>query len=98
MRMSECQCADRFAKRRIVICEDGCTRLKERFRNDLDGKREDLQCIQGLVPLCDLSLGRNVCGLRYCLRVGYGDSDVEIPFEERILFDACNWDINDSMN
>ena len=98
MRMSECQCADRFAKRRIVICEDGCTRLKGSFRNELVGKREDVQWIKFLVPLCDLSLDRNVCGLRCCLRVGYGDSDVDIPLKERILLDACNWDINDSVD
>ena len=95
--MSECQCADRFAKRRIVMCEDGCTKLKGSLRNELVGKREDLQCIEVLVPLCDLSLGRNICGLRYCLRVGYGDSDVEISLEERVLLDACAWDINDLM-
>ena len=79
-----------------MICEDGRTRLKGRFRNESEEKREDLQCIQLLVPLCDLSLDRNVCGLRCCLRVGY--SDVEIPFEERILLDTCIWDIDDLMD
>jgi hypothetical protein len=55
----------------------------------LEGKREELQCIQVLVPLRDLSLNRNVCGLRRCLRVGYGYE--QLPFEERIFLDS--WDI-----
>jgi hypothetical protein len=58
----------------------------------LEEKREELQCIQNLVPLRHLSLNSNVCGLRRCLRVGY--SDEEVPLEERIFLD--NWDINNS--
>jgi hypothetical protein len=58
----------------------------------LEGKREDLQCIQVLVPLRHLSLNPNVCGLRRCFRVGY--SDEELPLEERIFLDT--WDINSS--
>ena len=58
----------------------------------LEGKREDLQRIQVLVPLRDLSLNPNVCGLRRCLSVGHGDE--ELPLEERIFFDT--WDINSS--
>jgi hypothetical protein len=58
----------------------------------LEGKREDLQSIQLLVPLCHLSLNPNVCGLRRCPRTGY--SDEELPLEERIFLDT--WDINSS--
>jgi hypothetical protein len=54
----------------------------------LEGKREELQCIQVLVPLRHLSLNPNVCGLRRCLRVRYGDK--ELPLKERMIF----WDIN----
>jgi hypothetical protein len=36
-------------------------------------KREDLQCIQILVPLRHVTLNPNVCGRRRRLRVGYGD-------------------------
>ena len=62
----------------------------------MERKREDLQCIEVLVPLCDLSLDRNVCSLRRCLQAG--NSDVEIPLEESILLDACAWDINHLMD
>jgi hypothetical protein len=55
----------------------------------LEGNREELQCIQVLVPLSHLSLNPNVCCLRRCLSVGYGDE--EIPLEERIFLDI--WDI-----
>jgi hypothetical protein len=58
----------------------------------LDGKREDLQSIQVLVPLRYLSLNPNVCGLRRCLRIGY--SDEELPLEKRIFLDT--WEINSS--
>jgi hypothetical protein len=58
----------------------------------LEGKREDVQCIQVLVPLRRLSLNLNVCGLRRCPMVGY--SDEELPLEETILLDT--WDINSS--
>jgi hypothetical protein len=73
-----------------VRCEEGCTRLDESLAIKLEGKREDLQWIQALVPLCHLSLNRNVCSLRRRFSVGY--SDVKLPLEERILLDT--WDIN----
>jgi hypothetical protein len=60
----------------------------------LDGKRKDVQCIQFLVPLRDLSLNLNVCGLRHSPEVGY--SDEEFPLEKRIFLDA--WDIMSSNN
>jgi hypothetical protein len=56
----------------------------------LEGKREDLQRIQVLVPIRHLPLNRNVFGLRRCLRVGY--SDEEVPLQETIFLDT--WDIN----
>jgi hypothetical protein len=56
----------------------------------LEGKREDVQWIQVLVPLRRLSLDPNVCGLRHYLQVGYGDE--ELPLEETIFLDT--WDIN----
>jgi hypothetical protein len=55
----------------------------------LEGKREDLQFFQDLVPLRHLSLNPNVCGLRRCLSVGYSDED--LPLEEVILLDT--WDM-----
>jgi hypothetical protein len=55
----------------------------------LEGKREDLQFLQDLVPLRHLSLNPNVCGRRRCLRVVYGDED--LPLEETILLDT--WDM-----
>jgi hypothetical protein len=58
----------------------------------LEGKREDIQWIQVLVPLCHLSLNPSFCCLRPDLRVGY--SNEELPLEERIFLDA--WDINSS--
>jgi hypothetical protein len=57
---------------------------------ELEGKREDLQWIQVLVPIRHLSLNRNFCGLRRCLRVGY--SDEEFPLQDNIFLDT--WDIN----
>ena len=54
-----------------------------------EGKREDLQRIQILVPIRDLSLHRNVFGLRRCHGVGYNDAEVPL---EKIFLD--NWDIN----
>jgi hypothetical protein len=72
-----------------VRCEDRCARL-EVLAIELEGKREDLQCIQVMVPLRDLSLNPNVCSLRRRLRVGY--SDEELPLEETIFLDT--WDIN----
>jgi hypothetical protein len=52
----------------------------------LEGKREDIQWIQVLVPLRHLSLNPNVCGLRRRFSVGY--SDVMLPLEERTLLDT----------
>ena len=43
-----------------------------------EGKREDLQRIQSLVPIRHLSLDRNVFGLRRPLGVGYSDADVPL--------------------
>ena len=56
----------------------------------LEGKREDLQWIQGLVPIRHLSFNRNVCGLRRCLRVGYNDKD--FPLQKTIFLDV--WHVN----
>jgi len=58
----------------------------------LEGKMEDLQWIQVLVPLRDLSLNPNVRSLRRCPRVGY--SDEELPPDETIFLDT--WDIMSS--
>ena len=58
----------------------------------LEGKREDPQRIQVLVPLRDLSLNPNVCGLHRCPRLRYDDK--ELPIKARIIFDT--WDINNS--
>jgi hypothetical protein len=55
----------------------------------LDGKREDPQWIQVLVPLRHLSLNLNVCGLRRCLRVGYGDEEVSLEVGVFLI----TWDI-----
>jgi hypothetical protein len=44
----------------------------------LEGKREDIQCIQVLIPLRHLSLNRNVCGLRRRLGVGYSDENLPL--------------------
>jgi hypothetical protein len=59
---------------------------------NLEGKRENLQRIQVLVPFRHLSLNPDVCGARRCLRVGYSDEDH--PLEESIFLDT--WDINSS--
>jgi hypothetical protein len=59
---------------------------------NLEGKRDDLQWIQVLVPLRHLSLNSNLCGLGRCPRVGY--SNEEFPLEETIFLDS--WDINSS--
>ena len=67
-------------------CEGGCTRLNGTFSDNIEEKREDLQCIQGLVPHRRLSLDMNICGLDRCLRVGY--SDEQLPLKKRILFDS----------
>jgi hypothetical protein len=53
---------------------------------------KDAQRIQILVPLRDLSLNPNVCGLRRLFSIGYGDE--KLPVEERIFLDI--WDINSS--
>ena len=83
-------CADRFAYRRNVRREDGCTRLKGTISGRDGGKREDLQWAQVLVPIRNVSLNRNVCGLRRCLGVGYCDE--EFPVQETIFLGT--WDIN----
>jgi hypothetical protein len=57
-------------------------------------KREDVQCIQFLVPLRHLSLNMNVRGLRRSLAVGYRDK--ELPLEKKIFLDS--WDIMSSNN
>jgi hypothetical protein len=57
---------------------------------ELEGKREDLQRIQVLVPIRHMSLHRNVCGLRRCLRARYRDGD--FPVQDSIFLDT--WDIN----
>ena len=69
--------------------EDGCTRLNGTLAIELEGKREHLQRIQGLVPIRYLSLDRNVIGLRRSLGAGYSDADVPL---EKIFPD--NWDID----
>jgi hypothetical protein len=56
----------------------------------LEGKKEDLQWIQVLVPIRHVSLNRNVYGLRRCLRAGYCDD--EFLLQETIFLDT--WDIN----
>ena len=58
----------------------------------LEGKREDLQCVQVLVPLGYLSLNLNLCGLHHCLRIGY--SNEEFPLEEMKFL--VTWDIMSS--
>ena len=69
-----------------MVLHDCMERLAIEFE-----KREDLQCIQTLVPLRHMSLNPNVCGLRRCLMVGYCDE--ELPVEETKFLDTC-WDIN----
>ena len=60
----------------------------------LEGKMRDIQSVHVLVPLSHLSINRNpnVCGLRRCYTVGYGDE--EFLLEKRIFLDT--WDINSS--
>ena len=58
----------------------------------LEGKREDVQWIQVLVPIRHLSLNRNVGGLCRCLRVGYSNEDFPLP--ETIFLDSR--DVNGS--
>ena len=60
----------------------------------LEGKREDVQCLQFLVPLRHLSLNTDVCGPHRGLEVG--DRDKESPLLKRILLDT--WDIMSSNN
>jgi hypothetical protein len=54
----------------------------------LEGNREDIQWIQFLVPLRDMFINRNVCGLHRSLGVGYLD----------IEFSLDSWDIMSSNN
>ena len=60
----------------------------------LEGNREDIQRIQFLVPLRDMSLNKNVCGLHRSLGVGYLDK--ESSLEKHIFLDS--WDIMSSNN
>ena len=62
----------------------------------LDGKKEDLQWIQDLVPNRQLSVNPDACGLRCCLRVGYSDED--LSFEEIMLLESPSWDIKSSVD
>ena len=57
---------------------------------EFGGKRNDLQFVKCLVPLCHVSLNRNVCGLRRCLSVGYCDE--EFPLQETIFLDTRDID------
>ena len=75
-------------------CEDGCTRLDGASAIKLNGKRENLQNIQVLFPIRDLSLNPNVCGLRRCLGVEYSDKD--LPLEETVFLDS--WNVNSTMD
>ena len=61
----------------------------EVLATELEGKKEDLQSIQVLVPNRHLSLNRDIFSLRRCLKVRH--SDAEVPLE-KIFLD--NWDIN----
>ena len=62
----------------------------EHFGIKIERRKEDLQWSQVLVPIRHLSLNRNVCGLRRCFRVGYGDEDFAL--QETIFLDG--WDVN----
>ena len=60
-----------------------------------EGKREDLQWIEVLVPIRLVSLNRNVCGLRHrCPRAVH--SNEEFPLQETIFLDA--WGIDSPMD
>jgi hypothetical protein len=63
----------------------------ELFSHKLEGKWEDIQRIQDLVPLHHLSLNRSLCGLRRCLIRVVRYRDEEFPLEEMILLNT--WDI-----
>jgi hypothetical protein len=58
----------------------------------LEGKREDVQWVQVLVPIRYVFLNRNVCGIHCCLSVGYCDE--EFPLQETIFLDTR--DISDT--
>ena len=60
----------------------------------LEGKIEDVQRIQFLVPLRDLSLNMNFCCL--CHSLGAGNGYEELSLEKQILLDS--WDIRGSNN
>jgi hypothetical protein len=62
------------------------------FKIKIEGNMKDSQHIQILVPLRDLSLSPNVCGLRCYFSIGYCDE--KLPVEERIFLDI--WDVNSS--
>ena len=55
----------------------------------LEGKIEEVQCIQVLAPSSYLPLNPSACGPHRFLRVGYGDE--KFPLEETILLEI--WDI-----
>ena len=63
----------------------------ERLVTKLEGKSDDIQWIQILVPLRRLSLNRDVCSLCRCLRVGYSNEDLSL-LGQKILLDI--WEIN----
>ena len=56
----------------------------------LGGKRDDLQSVKYLVPLCHVSLNRNVCGPHRRFSVGYCDE--EFPLQETIFLDTRDID------
>ena len=62
------------------------------FGHEIGGKEGCLQCAQVLAPYYRLSHNPNICDLRLCLRVRYGDKivtvsnpDKELPLEETIF-------------
>ena len=62
---------------------------------ELEGKKEDLQWIQVLVPIRHVSLNRNVCSLcHHCPRVVH--SNEEFLLQEKIFLDT--WGINSPMD
>ena len=60
----------------------------------LEGNREDIQWIQFLVPLRDMSLNKNVYSLHRSLGVGYLDKECSLG--KHIFLDI--WDIMSSNN
>ena len=60
----------------------------------LEENREDTQWIQFLVPLRDMSLNKNVCGLHRGVGIGY--LDIQFSHGKHIFLDS--WDILSSNN